>query len=593
MLSYVKDYLIDLGLAVSHDKIKNSLQEKQVRERLEDFIQRQGKYNYICTTEEEVDFEALTDYLRSDLIADVRVRLCGTSAERGAAHRDIMSKVRSFARAKTKVGEKRAMDMVTKAMSILRAYFRSRINADLLFIAGEVIDQITENINLHHTTQTQHLVAEMERQREEGIAAITDMLQFSPERVVAEGIRMTKSGDVENLEKIANDFVNGISTQHKLFPHYGFDFRFHNGQQRLTSIPLVAGAEKKYPPKFKCVGTVRIGDKYVGEITPDLIDYANRHQLPLQLNIAQAQKLLGTEIDPVQYEAEELVGKVLTVPPKPFHKAFPCSISINDVVEFDYVLFRTQEILDDGTTVVSNREQTDCPFMFTMKANLNTKCLTFTISLNNANNADTLKYVRFMKAVENGSIISVKSLELQGEFARGQLDDFQYTTDFDDIDEEVHFWEMVVTIEKYFDVIIDVPNEILDSQYRMLQYLHGLIIGDTNTVTWSTLALRMDLTEKLKADIAEWGDTKFALAYVGSVEVPLWDQKYEVPIVRRYLCVKPKDLDRLKKKADVLDLGEEICLSFVPGDGEQGVWEDTLHHSDEEPPVSDGSQLIL
>lgn len=590
MLSNVKDYLIDLGLAVSHDKIKNSIQEKQVRERLEGFIQREGKYNYLCTTE-EVDFEALTDYLKSDLIADVRVRLCGTSAERSAAHRDIMSKVRAFARAKTKVGEKRAMDMVTKAMSILRAYYRSRINADLLFIAGEVTDQITENINLQHTTQTQHLVAEMERQREEGIAAITDMLQFSPERVVAEGIRMTKSGDVESLEKIATDFANGISTQHKLFPHYGFDFRFHNGQQRLTSIPLVAGAEKKYPPKFKCVGTVRVGDMYVGEITPGLIDYANRHQLPLQLNITQAQKLLGTEIDPVQYEAEELVGKVLTVPPKPFHKAFPCSISINDVVEFDYVLFRTQEILDDGTTVVSNREQADYPFMFTMKANLNTKCLTFTISLNNVDNADTLKYVQFMKAVENGGIISVKSLELQEEFARGQLDDFQYTTDFDDIDEEVHFWEMVVAVEKHFDVIVDVPNEILDSQYRMLQYLHSLIIGDTYTVTWSTLALRMDLTEKLKSDIAEWGDTKFALAYVGSVEVPLWGQKYELPIVRRYLCVKPKDLERMKKKADALDIGEEICLNFVPGDGEQGIWEDTLHHGDEES-VSDASQFV-
>ena len=591
MLSNVKDYLVDLGLAVSHDKIKSSIQEKQVRARLEDFIQRQGKYNYLCTTEEEIDFETLTDYLQSDLIADVRVRLCGTSAERSAAHGDIMSKVRAFARAKTKVGEKRAMDMVTKAMEILRSYYRSKINADLLFIACEVTDQITENVDIQHTTQTQSLVAEMERQREEGVAAITDMLQFSPERVVAEGIRMTKSGDVESLEKIATDFANGISTQHKLFPNYGFDFRLHNGQQRLTSIPLAADAEKKYPPKFKCVGTVRVGDKYVGEVTPGLIDYANRHQLPLQLNITQAQKLLGTEIDPVQYEAEELVGKVLTVPPKPFRKAFPCSISINDVVEFDYVLFWTQEILDDGTTVVSNREQADCPFMFTMKANLNTKCLTFTISLNNADNADTLKYVQFMKAVENGGIISVKSLELQEEFARGQLDDFQYTTDFDDIDEEVHFWEMVVAVEKHFDVIVDVPNEILDSQYRMLQYLYSLIIGDTNTVTWSTLALRMDLTEKLKSDIAEWGDTKFALAYVGSVEVPLWGQKYELPIVRRYLCVKPKDLDRLKKKADVLDVGEEICLNFVPGDGEQGAWEDTLHHGDEES-ISDANQLV-
>ena len=103
--------------------------------------------------------------------------------------------------------------------------------------------------------------------------------------------------------------------------------------------------------------------------------------------------------------------------------------------------------------------------------------------------------------------------------------------------------------------------------------------------------IRMDLTEKLKIDIAEWEDTNFALAYVGSVEVPRWGQKYELPIIRRYLCVKPKDLERLQKKADVLDIGEEICLNFVPGDGEQGIWEDTLHHGDEDF-ASDVSQLV-
>lgn len=246
-----------------------------------------------------------------------------------------MSKVRLFARAKTRIGEKRAMDMVTTAMSILRAYYRSKINADLLFVAGEITDQISDNVEQQHTAQTQSLMTEMDRQREMGVSAISNMLQLSPERVVTEGIRMAKLGDVVNLEKIADDFTKGISTQHKLFPDYGFEFRLHNGQQRLTSIPLASGAEKKYPPKFKCVGTVRVGDKYVEEIKPELIDYANRHQLQLQLNITQPQKLLGTELDPIQYEAEELVGKVLTVPPKPFHKAFPCSISINDVVEFD------------------------------------------------------------------------------------------------------------------------------------------------------------------------------------------------------------------------------------------------------------------
>ena len=54
-------------------------------------------------------------------------------------------------------------------------------------------------------------------------------------------------------------------------------------------------------------------------------------------------------------------------------------------------------------------------------------------------------------------------------------------------------------------------------------------------------------------------------------------QKYEIPIMRRYLSVKPKNLEQIMKKADILDAGEEIRLEFTPGEGEQGIWEDTLH----------------
>ena len=577
MFAAIGSYLLELGMDVSRDKIKDSIQEKQVRERLDDFIQRQSKYNFSCSVEEEIDFGALTDYLRTDLIEDVRVRLRGTKLERRSAHNRIMSKVRYFAQAKTKLGEKRAMDMTTKALEILRLYYRAKVNAELLFIAAEITDTVIENVENQLIGQTETLVDEIGRQRELGVSAITEALQFSPERVVAEGLRMVQDGDVTALENLATSFTKTMSTEHTLFPHYGYEFRLHKGIQKLTSVPLSIEAKKQYPPKFKCVGTVQVGDKYAKEITPGLIDYANRHQLPLVLNITQAQKLLGSRPDPVQYEAEEWVGKTLTVPPTPFREAFPCTISINDTVEFDYVLFRTQEILDDGTVIVSNKEQLHTPFSFTMKADLDTKRLTFTISLNDASNADTLKYVRFMKSVENGSVISIKSLESQEDLARGKLDDFHYDHGFDDIDEEIHFWEMVVALENHFRTTIGVPVEIYESQYDLLQYLYRLIDGHSNTVTWTTLLLRIDLTEKLKSDIANWGDIPFSLAYVGTLEATLWGDKYEIPIIRRYLCVKPRDLEKLKRKAEILDVGEEICLDFIPGNGDQGMWEDVIY----------------
>ena len=129
ILPVLGDYIVNIGLDVSKDKIKNSIQEKQVKARLEEFVRRQANYNFTCSKSEEIDFGAVADYICKDLIADMRTRLRGTKEERAAAHVTILSKVKAYAQANTKLGEKRAVEMVSKAVDILRSYYRKRINA--------------------------------------------------------------------------------------------------------------------------------------------------------------------------------------------------------------------------------------------------------------------------------------------------------------------------------------------------------------------------------------------------------------------------------------------------------------------------------
>ena len=101
ILPSLVDYLIDIGVAVSQDKIKDALQEKQARERITDFIERQAKYNFSCSLDEEIDFGALAEYMKGELICDLRMRLRGTKVQRTAAHITITSKVKDFAKART------------------------------------------------------------------------------------------------------------------------------------------------------------------------------------------------------------------------------------------------------------------------------------------------------------------------------------------------------------------------------------------------------------------------------------------------------------------------------------------------------------
>lgn len=582
ILPVLGDYIVNIGLDVSKDKIKNSIQEKQVKARLEEFVQRQAKYNFTCTKSEEIDFGAVTDYICKDLIADMRIRLRGTKEERAAAHITILSKVKAYAQANTKLGEKRAVEMVSKAVDILRSYYRQRINADLQFISGEIVDAVEDSVERISSVQTDRLVSEMSHQRETLSGELAELVRFSPEQAVAEGLRLIGAGDTSSIETFLTNYTNALTSKHTLFPHYGYEFKLINGQQRLHSVPLSHDASKLYPPKIKCVGTVRIGEKYVDELTPAVIDYANRHQLGITLNVTAAQKLLGVQPDPVQHEAEAVIGESFTIPPRPFKKAFPCSISLDQDVEFDYVLLRTQEILDDGTIVISNSEQVDFPFSFTMRTNLATQKIFFTISMRNPTNKDILKYVHFMKNVEQKRIISIKSLELQEEFARGRLDEFSYKTDFDSLDEEVLFWEMVVKVEAYFKTSLNVPTEIYEKQYANVVYLYRLINNEQVVSSWDALSLPVEVTEKLKNEIAKWDETPFSLAYVGSVDVPLWGEIFTVPIIRRFLALKPKDLSKIKRKAEILDVGDEIRLEFIPGEGAHSTWEDTIRNPEDE-----------
>ena len=319
-----------------------------------------------------------------------------------------------------------------------------------------------------------------------------------------------------------------------------------------------------------------INGKYIKEFDCNTIDYANRHQLPITLNIVTAKKYLGNEIDPIQHEAEQMVGETIVLSPKPFPPAFPCSISLDGDVVFDYILFRKQEIMDDGTVIISNREQPNCPFRIKMTANLQTQQTTYSISTVNPSNKDLLQYLRFLKRASSGAVMMIKVLSLGEELAKAKCINLDYRG-FDSIDDELAFLEKIVKIEHYFDEQITIPEEIYHDDFRTISYLATLIQGNECTGSWNKFECSMPLTEDLQKKIAKTDDTKFCLSYVGSISVTLYDKTYELPVIKTLDCVKYQNIERLKQKAEVLDVGDDIKLSFLPGDGQNGIWRDKLY----------------
>ena len=71
-------YLLELGLDVSRDKIKDAVAEREVRKRLESYLERQSEINEVCSRDEELDFQGIVEYIQHDLIEDARLWMRGS-----------------------------------------------------------------------------------------------------------------------------------------------------------------------------------------------------------------------------------------------------------------------------------------------------------------------------------------------------------------------------------------------------------------------------------------------------------------------------------------------------------------------------------
>lgn len=57
----------------------------------------------------------------------------------------------------------------------------------------------------------------------------------------------------------------------------------------------------------------------------------------------------------------------------------------------------------------------------------------------------------------------------------------------------------------------------------------------------------------------------------------IYGRKFNLSAIRRFDSVVYQNLERLKQKAIVLDVGDDIKISFLPGESENGTWQDSLN----------------
>lgn len=557
----IKDELFDTGVEIIKNRYKDYNLCRSMEERLEQYLDTQQKLNQVCTVDDEIDFQRLAEYIRSELIEDAKQRFFGNTEERRTARNTILSKTRQYARANTSLAENRAIKLMDTSLNILRTFFRKNVSWEQRFMAAEIADEING-----HT--------------DEALENVSGQLDDLSEKIdglcvgsVDANVRLAKEGKLDQVRENMLAIQQSITPQHPLFPDYGYAF----SDGHLFSKPLTADAREKYPSKFHIkFDRVTFGDEQYYGINTQTIQRANRLQREIVLNGVVVEKWLGPILDPIQDEAKAITGTDLVIKPAPFPPAQPYSISIGGTTYFDYVLFRTKEILDNGNIVLTNEEQINRSFDIRFILNPDMRDFTTQFKPKTKSNSDMLKNLLLLKAVKSGKEFTVKSLE-SGELI---FEGIAQSTDLEPDETVIELLKKVIVVEEYLGAPLNLPDELSPEDCRGLDYVYDLVSGKEHNEKYLEFSASFTLGAKITNTDKIADGSVFSIEFMAERDVrDFLGQTFKLPIKRKIDGAKFKDVEKAKKLAELLEAGDTLKLDFVPADGYDAIqFIDTLEH---------------
>lgn len=542
---YLLEKLLNIGVGVAKSKTNEKIDEHKLKKDLEDYILSKKKYFDLCSIDEEFDFEGLLDYVSNNLIEDMKIRVFSKSRkEREKARNTIINKGLQFSQANTKESNAKVTKLVANCIDVIRDFYKKQLTIKDYLLRSEIVDDIVENIT-----------DKMDKSRELVLSSQKELAEYSSDNFV----QLVNNNQLNLAETKINNLFNIISTQHKLYPEYGYSLN----QGKLMSVPLQENSIQKYPPIMDIKADLQIGE-YINYFNGfDPLDFSYRHQLDMIIQVKDARKLLGSIEDPCQYEAERMIGENLVLKHKEFPPAFPCSIKVGGKTYFEYVLLRTKEILDDGTYIVTNDEQRNAKVNFEFRFKTEgERIFSFTSHAKNMNSKEHLNYSMFIRDVVMKKEFSIYSYDLQKEVAKSlEYHESDYDTTL--IDFEIDLYTRLCLIESYFDVIFDLPEKIEVNQSKIIFSLSELIKNNNKSISWKGTELTIQFGSLAKNNISDFSEPVSFLAD-GENNVELFGQILRFSHRRVYKSAIMRDYERKSKMIQLLEGDETIPVKFDP-----------------------------
>lgn len=281
------------------------------------------------------------------------------------------------------------------------------------------------------------------------------------------------------------------------------------------------------------------------------------------ITVIDATKMLGNVKDPIQKEAKKLLGQSMMIKPKEFPPAFPCSVVVGNITYFDYILFRMTEILDDGTYIVSNKEQKNTSIYFEIRFKQNgDKRIDFNTHIKKPTCKERLNYAKFIKDVQMKKGFGIYMLD-EHRYAMKTQSENDSMIDTSAIDNEIDFFSRLRLIEEYFNICFQLPDKIETEDSKLIYDISNLIQNNKKALSWENkkLTIYVDVNSK---DIMNKFANPICLTEEGNYCLELFGEKLKYHYRRVFKTAMLKDFERKRKMMDLLTGDEKLDLVFKP-----------------------------
>lgn len=520
------------------NRVVTKIDEEKLRLEIQAYFDQKRTENSILRSDDEL-FEKITECFWEDNMPIIENAIFGTQSERKEARENLYSNTCDTLNIHDNKTRREVAKIIKDIVSIAKKYYSSRLSRNEQILKEEIVDDISS------------VLAEVTKVH-------SSPINYDVANAAAE------KGDSDLIAKSIMGLHGFLDMTHELYPDYGIEMI---GPEQYISKPLSCEAINKYPPKFKLKGIATIGDRVLPCLTLNDIDYANRHQQDIVINITEAQKFLGEKVDPYQYEAQQMIGEKLVKKPEPFAPAEPFNIKIDGQIVYDYIELRLIEELDDGSIVISNREQNNCGIELTLTHNFETNASNFTVIIKDKSNKGYLKNLKFMRDSMRGYIMEIYSLKHEENLLEGKCKGFTIDRNVDKLDEEIEFLDCICAIEDRFNISIKLPELISETDFNQTRYLYKLINNENIENCGRNFKMDMTLSEESHDAFAEMEDTEIILWMNIDCKIDLFGFTFNMPIKRTVSPARIAEISRIKEIAKLLKVGEKITLEIIADKG--------------------------